>query len=129
MTVNEVYNNLGIFLKELVQTQNWDKVELHLKIQPKMLGMSGRMYSKDEIVSIRTKLDNDLKSQVLWLHEETADGVNNKWNRAIFSLTPDNKFNMAFEWDHEWQAEVDKNNRNAEVEDPNYSTPKWHWEK
>jgi hypothetical protein len=36
---------------------------------------------------------------------------------------------MEFNWDEDWQAEVDKNNLEAELDDPNYKRPKWHWEK
>jgi len=129
MTVNEVYNNLGSFLLDLLPKEEWSKAELNLKIQPKVVGMSGKCYTSDKTVSLRTKFDDELEEMVKWLHATTTEGGNNKWNKAKFTITPDKKFDMEFIWDQEWQDEVDRYNREEAEKDHNYRPPKWHWEK
>lgn len=37
------------------------------------------------------------------------------WNRAIFTLYPDHKFEMEYIWDQELQDEVDKYNNESQV--------------
>jgi len=128
MTVNEVYNRLGSFLIDIIPDSQWKKAELNIEIQPGMLGMSGGCFCKGQVISLRTRYDDELKSAVKWLHQITTEGGSNKWNKAVFTITPDKKFDMEFIWDQEWQTEVDENNRRAELDDPNYKAPKWHWE-
>jgi hypothetical protein len=129
MTVNEVYNSLGRFLLGLLPNEEWSKAELNLKIQPKLVGMSGKCYTKEKTLSLRTSFDDELEEKIKWLHTVTTEGGHNKWNKAKFSVTPDKKFNMEFIWDQEWQDEVDDNNRREAERDSSYTPPKWHWEK
>jgi hypothetical protein len=129
MTVNEVYNSLGSFLLGLLPNGEWSKAELNLKIQPKVVGMSGKCYTPVKEVSLRTKFDDALEEKIKWLHTVTTEGGHNKWNKARFSITPDNNFNVDFFWDEKWQEEVDRYNKQEEERDHSYTRPKWHWEK
>lgn len=129
MTVNEVYNNLGSFLLDLLPKGEWSKAELILKIQPNMFGLSGKCYTSDNIISLRTKFDDELEEKIIWLHATTTEGGYNKWNKAKFTITPDKKFDMEVIWDQEWQDEVDRYNREEAEKAPDYTPPKWHWEK
>jgi hypothetical protein len=129
MTVNEVYNSLGSFLLDLLPDKNWLKAELNIEIQPGVLGMSGDCLCDDEKISLRTRYNDELKSAIKWLHATTTEGGYNKWNKAKFTITPDNQFDMEFIWDQEWQDEVDRYNREEAEKDPNYTPPKWGWEK
>ena len=128
MTVDDVYNHLGLFLIELLPENKWVKAELNIEIQPGMLGMSGDCYCEDETISLRTKYTKDLKFSIKRLHTIITEGGHNKWNKAIFTITPDKNFNMEFIWDQEWQDEVDGYNREFAENDPDYILPKWHWE-
>lgn len=128
MEINKVYNNLGAFLLGSGLEDNWIKAELRIKIQPMMIGYSGKCYTEDQSITFRARLDRDLRNQITWLHELTTKGGHNKWNKAVFTITPDKKFDMEFIWDVEWQTDVDENNRQAELDDPSYMAPKWHWE-
>ncbi len=49
------------------------------------------------------------------LYRETQEGClrHKDWNRAIFTLFPDNKFEIEYIWDQELQDEVDRYNREA----------------
>ena len=42
------------------------------------------------------------------LHEITTEEGSNKWNQAIYTLTPDGKFDMEFIWDQELQDEIER---------------------
>jgi len=53
-TVNEVYNGLGSFLLSLLPNEDWSKAELHLKIQPNVIGMSGKCFTTVGELSLRT---------------------------------------------------------------------------
>lgn len=128
MNLNDVYTSLANFLLELIAEKEWQKVELNLKIQPKVTGMSGKCYTSDKVISLRTKFDDNIESQIIWLHLTTTNKGNNKWNKAVFTLYPDNQFKIEYIWDAEYQAEVDKYNQEAMEEDPSYEAPKWHWE-
>jgi hypothetical protein len=44
------------------------KAELNVKIQPKVLGMSGNCYTNDKKLSLRTSFDDELDEQIKWLH-------------------------------------------------------------
>lgn len=63
------------------------------------------------------------------MHTVTTENGTNKCNKAIFRIYSDNKFEMEFNWDSIWQAEVDKNNEEAKLEDATCQIPKWQWEK
>lgn len=129
MTINEVYNSLGDFLINLIPNEDWTVAELTISIQPKMLQMSGFSHGDfDEKISLRTKFDSELKSKILWLHNLTTEKGKNKWNRGIFKVTPDQKFEFEFIWDEQWQDEIDIINKAEKEKDPNYDIPKWHWD-
>ena len=42
------------------------------------------------------------------LHSITTEGGSNKWNRAIYTLMPDGKFDMEFIGDQELQDEIER---------------------
>lgn len=52
--------------------------------------------------------DADVDFAIMELHEITTEGGNNKWNKAIFTLTPDGGFDMEFIWGQELQNEIDR---------------------
>ena len=41
------------------------------------------------------------------LHEITTEEDNNKWNKAVFTLTPDGSFDMEFIWDQELHDRIE----------------------
>ena len=45
------------------------------------------------------------------LHQITTKGGHNRWNRAVFKLWPDGKFNMEFIWDQELHDEIERLNK------------------
>jgi hypothetical protein len=106
MTQDEVYNGLAHFVMDILPPKKWTKAELRIKKLEGVLGMSGTCYCEDgEKVSLRTKYDDDLRDKLLWLHQFTTrwGGDKNRWNRAIYTLYPEGKFDMEFIWDQELQ--------------------------
>jgi hypothetical protein len=45
---------------------------------------------------------------LLDLQKISTKGGGNKWNKAIFTLSQEGKFDMEFIWDQELQDEVDR---------------------
>jgi hypothetical protein len=128
MTIEKVYDSLSSFLLSLLPNDEWFKAELSVKIQPKMVGMSGKCYTSTKELSLRTKFDDALEAKIKWLHVTTTKGGQNKWNKAKFTITSDNQFHSSFIWDQEWQNEVDMYNKQEAERDINYRPPRWHWD-
>lgn len=128
MTIEEVHRSLEHFLIDLIGTNSWTRAELNIEIQPKMLGMSGDSYNGQIRNNLRTRYSEELGNKIKWLHKHTTEGGNQKWNKAQVHLTPNDKLEIQFIWDEQWQNEIDTYNSREKELDPNYDIPKWRWE-
>jgi hypothetical protein len=108
MTVDEIYlaiaNNLTKVIKE-----DWRNAVLHLEVMDGMVSNTGtylNVSGQEKQIDV-DEFDFQLTFDILELRNITMAGGNNKWNRAIFTLTPDGKFNMEFIWDQQLHDEVE----------------------
>jgi len=114
--------NIDIFLtlKEVVKKsisniEKWDKALLYIK---KMKGNTGfessYIYDGNE-VKIDTTANYLTHKAVTKLYDITQNEFpkHKDWNRAIFTLFPNNKFEMEYIWDEELQQEVDGYNNSS----------------
>lgn len=101
MTVDEIYLTIGQNITGAIEHNNWTKARLYLElVGTGVVGYTGD-YAIESIthdISVR-RLSRDMRNWVRELHAITTEDGNNKWNRAIFTLTPDGKFDMEFIWD------------------------------
>lgn len=89
----------------------FQKAVLFFERQPGMTGYHALLYDQE---GRENNLNVDLNTQAIEdLYQITSkfnDG-NNEWNKAKFTLFPDKKINLEFEFDKEWQDEIDRLNR------------------
>lgn len=85
------------------ETDDWQKASLHLEVTGSSVGFKGYL---DDDKRFDAPGGFSLAKSILNLHKITTEGGNNQWNRAIFNLTPNGKFDMEFIWDKDLDEEV-----------------------
>ncbi|MBS0031739.1 hypothetical protein ACTJJ0_32405 [Chitinophaga sp. 22321] len=103
-TVDDIYEKLVQAVSNSIETNTWRKAQLHLEVLGTSVDFKGYLNDNERF---NAPGGFSLAKSVLNLHSITTEGGNNKWNRAIFTVTPDGKFNMEFIWDQALQDEVD----------------------
>lgn len=104
-TVNDIYEKLGQAVMSNIETDNWSKAQLHLEVIGGSVDFKGFLNDNERF---NAPGGFSLAKSVLNLHAITTEGGSNKWNKAIFTLTPEGKFDMEFIWDQEFQDEVER---------------------
>jgi len=113
MTVDEIYLNIGQSIADAIEQDNWTKAWLNLEfVGTGVVGYTGdyEIGNVTHNISVR-KIPRDIRDWIRELHQITTAKGNNRWNRAVFTLTPDGKFDMEFKWDQELQDEVERLSR------------------
>ena len=116
--MEEIFQILATAIVDLILEEDFMSVTLKIKRLEKNVGFQGFYFTSD----------NERKSLEVWDFEFETDLIhklyeitqNNplehkNWNRAIFTLYPDNQFNMEYIWDQELQDEVDGYNKENPV--------------
>ncbi|MET4084207.1 hypothetical protein ABIB40_004181 [Pedobacter sp. UYP30] len=104
-TVDEIYDKLGQAIAGSIGVQNWVKAQLHLEVVGSSVDFKGYL---DETGRFNAPGGFSLAKSILNLHAITTEGGNNKWNRAIFTLSSTGKFDMEFIWDQELHDEIER---------------------
>jgi hypothetical protein len=110
MTVDEIYLKIGEEIVKVIENDNWTNARLEFEIVGE--GVVG--YTGDYLENNLTKdmsvenIDDDITEWISELHAITTEGGSNRWNKSVFSLTPDGKFDMEFIWDQELHDEVER---------------------
>jgi hypothetical protein len=104
-TVDEIYEKLGQAVASSIETDNWHKAQLHLEVIGTSVDFKGYLNDNERF---NAPGGFSLARSVLELHSITTEGGNNKWNRAIFTLSSDGKFDMTFTWDQALQDDVER---------------------
>ncbi|WP_448635411.1 hypothetical protein [Pedobacter panaciterrae] len=110
MTVDEIYLKIGQEIVNVIETDNWRNARLEFEIEGEgVVGYTGDYLENDETKDMSVEnIDDDITDWLNELHEITTEGGNNKWNKSVFSLTPDGKYDMEFIWDQELQDEIER---------------------
>jgi hypothetical protein len=119
MTVDEIYNKIGQAIVDSIEVKNWDKAQLHLEVVGTSVDFKGYLNENERFNAPGGFL---LAKAVLNLHEITAEGGGNKWNRAVFTLWPEGKFDMEFIWDQELNDEIEKIEQGVDYKLCSYQT-------
>lgn len=104
-TVDQIYEKLGQAIFNNIEKQDWSNAQLHLEVIGTSVDFKGFL---DDNERFNAPGGFSLAKSVLALHEITSEGENNKWNKAIYTLTSSGKFDMQFIWDQELQDEVER---------------------
>mgnify|MGYP003603853179 CR=1 FL=1 len=105
MTVDEIYKKIGQAIFNNIEKQDWSNAQLHIEVIGSSVDFKGFL---DDNERFNAPGGFSLAKSILSLHEITTEGGNNKWNRAIFSLTSKGKFDMEFIWDQELHDEIER---------------------
>lgn len=110
MTVDEIYLKIGQEIFNVIESENWEKALLEFEVVGDgVVGYTGDYIENSNKKEIDVEnIDDDITDWISELHEITTEGGNNKWNRAVFSLTSQGKFDMEFIWDQELNDEIER---------------------
>jgi hypothetical protein len=110
MTVDEIYLNLAQAIAGAIEQDNWTKAKLDIEfVGDGVVGYTGEYHIDNSTVDISVrKIPREIRNWIKELQSITTGGGNNKWNRAIFTLTSDGKFNMEFIWDQDLHDQIKK---------------------
>lgn len=109
--VNEIYNFIGKSILESI-SEDWYQASLNIEILDGYCSYSGDY----EIDGVENDMDvfefpEDFDDNLKILHQITTEGGHNRWNRAVFKLWSDGKFDMEFIWDQELNDEIEGYNK------------------
>ena len=110
MTVDEIYLKIAKEIFDAIEDANWSSATLRIElVGDGVVGYTGEYIKENDQkdISIR-KISREMRNWVRDLHAITTEGGANKWNRAVYTLTPDGKFDMEFIWDQELQDEIER---------------------
>ncbi len=110
MIVNEIYNLIGQNIVECID-DNWKEAVLYIEAYLNTyIEYSGHFFDKQ---GIKKNLDMEkfnfieLKKSIYDLLKIMTKGSDkNKWNKAVFHVWANNKFEMEFNWDQELDDEI-----------------------
>lgn len=110
MTVDEIYTRIGQEIVNVIESDNWTSARLIFeRVGSGVVGYTGRYIENDSISDIDVEdINDDISDWINELHEITTEGGNNKWNRAIFIVTSEGKFDMELIWDEELNNEIER---------------------
>ncbi|WP_436484727.1 immunity protein YezG family protein [Chitinophaga sp. ARDCPP14] len=109
MTVDEIYLAMAKNISSVIK-EDWQSAVLNLEVLDGMVSNTGTYIntSHEEKQIDVDEFDFQLTFDILELRSITTEGENNKWNKAIFRLESDGKFNMEFIWDQQLHDQVEK---------------------
>ncbi|OPB95408.1 hypothetical protein [Elizabethkingia occulta] len=110
MTVGEIYLLIAKNIASSIQSEDWKKATLNIQGDDTYVDTTGEYLDSNNVAQLLDvhNFDTDVDFAIMELHEITTEGGNNKWNKAIFTLTPNGDFDMEFIWDQELQNEIDR---------------------
>lgn len=108
-TIDEIYLSVGENINSVIKEQ-WKEAEIHIEALGEMISNTGTyINSSGESKQIKVdEFDFQLTFDLLDLQKITTESGSNKWNRAVFTLARDSKFDMEFIWGQQLQNEVER---------------------
>ncbi|MCU0337458.1 MAG: hypothetical protein MUF12_06310 [Sediminibacterium sp.] len=116
MTVDEIYTYLGQKLYDAIpdEIEIWDKAVMYAERLDKYFSAGATLFINEKKINLEDfDARTEMAQNVHELHAITTEGGHNRWNKLVFTLYPNFKFNLDFIWNQEWQDEVDKYNNEA----------------
>ena len=110
----EIFNKIALAIIDIIpQGEAFNSAVLEIKRLTNNVGYNGYYFIEGEIKKWMDIFSFDLDSKIIeHLYEatQTKSPIHTDWNRAIFTLFPNNKFKIEYIWDQALQDEVDKYN-------------------
>ncbi len=101
--IDKIYSKLAEAIVQNINTDNWQKAQLHLEVIGTSVGFKGFLNENERFDAPGGYL---LAKAVLDLHQITTKGKNNQWNKGIFTLFSNGKFDMEFIFDENLEKEL-----------------------
>lgn len=107
-TVAEIYQSVADNINAAI-SEGWRSAELHIEVIGQMVSNTGSYVNS---TGAKKQIDVDafdfqLTFDLLELHQITTEGGSNQWNRSVFTITAEGKFDIKFIWDQKLQYEVE----------------------
>jgi len=115
MEITEIFSLLGNKVLDSIESVNeWKSASLKIKRLEKNVGFECYYIdTKGNNIDIDTSVNYQTAKAIQKLYEitqnQSLEHIN--WNRAIFTLYPDSKFDIKYIWDQELQDRVDQYNK------------------
>ena len=107
-TVSEIYNRIGQRIIDSIRSE-WITAALQVEyvgsVKAFLEYKTDNGEVKNTILQDSFKNMRDIKELNAIM---TAENNKNKWNKAVFTVNPEGKFDMQFIWDQELQDEIEK---------------------
>jgi len=114
MENKEIFIHLSKIVKEsLSDVPEWNKGILYIKKLTGNTGFESSYFnSSNQEIKVSTKANYYTHKMIGELYNKTQNQFpkHTNWNRAIFTLFNDNKFEIKYLWDQKLQNEIDKLN-------------------
>jgi hypothetical protein len=118
MEENEIFSLLASGVLEPISVDTkFKKIILKIMVLDKVAEFSSDMVDLDDnILNLDINMGYKYAKAIHRLYEITQNHPleHKNWNRAIFTLYPDNKFDMEYIWDQELQDRVDGYNNESQ---------------
>ena len=99
-TVDEIYNLVATNIANSIDSDNWEKAVLHIHGGGTSIGIDGYYIENGERLWLQVRsFDVSVYFSLKDLHKITTQGSSNPWNEAVFTLFPDGKFQIDFDYD------------------------------
>ena len=111
-TVEEIYLAIAENINNSIK-ENWKVAVLELEVLDGMVSNTGT-YENDSNEKKQIDVDEfdfELTFDILELHKIMTEGNSNRWNKAVFNLTTEGKFDIEFIWDQELNDEIERLNK------------------
>ncbi|WP_281649116.1 immunity protein YezG family protein [Parendozoicomonas sp. Alg238-R29] len=105
-TIDEVYASIGQQIAGAIKDY-WSEAWLFVEFFEDAANFKGEYDSDSE--RKHYEVPDDVFDDFDVLYEITTEGGSNRWNRAKFTLYPDGKFNIDFQWDQALADEIAAN--------------------
>jgi len=116
--MEEIFELFGQGLADAIpSSQKYMKAILNIMRIDKVAEFNGYLIDKqDKKINLEIKLAYTHAKAVHKLHEITQSHPleHRNWNRAIFTLYPDGKFEIEYIWDQELQDEIEKYDKESQ---------------
>lgn len=113
-TVSEIYQYIAETINSSIN-EDWYSAWVNIKISKGYIKYDGDYIQTENDDSIKSidifEFPMDFDEDIKLLHQITTEGGINKWNKGIFKLWEDGRFDMEFIWDQDYHDEVEKLNK------------------
>ncbi|MFT3738781.1 MAG: hypothetical protein QM786_08475 [Breznakibacter sp.] len=109
-TIDELYNTIGSNIINSIK-EPWREGILKIKVILNSVDFNLTYLDEDSTFkNVKLESAYSVSKAVKEIHSTMID-TKHRWNRAIFKVWPNNKFDMEFIWDQELHDEIERLSR------------------